>query len=60
METASEITILVKLSPRCGAIFEEFKSDHDLMTGKSPAICLLSPTRWTGRVDSYTQYPREL
>ena len=53
METASEITKHVKLSPRRDAIFEEFKSDHDSMTGsKSPAICLLCPTHWTVRADS--------
>ncbi len=53
LETASEITKLIKLSPRRDAIFEELKSDHDLMTGsKSPAICLLCPTRWTVRADS--------
>ncbi len=44
LETTSEITKLIKLSPRRDAIFEELKSDHDLMTGsKSRAICLLCP-----------------
>ncbi len=53
LEIASEITKLIKLSPRRDAIFKELKSEHDLMTeSKSPAICLLCPTRWTVRADS--------
>ena len=62
IETVSEITKVVILSPRPYAIFEEFKSNLDSMRGsKSPAICLLCPTRWTVRADSiHAEYPQEL
>ena len=53
LETTHEITKLIKLSPRCDAIFKELQADNTLSSVSSGvSIKLLCPTRWTVHADS--------
>lgn len=53
LETAYEITKLIKYSPRREGIFEQLKCAHEVETGfHSAGIRLLCPTRWTVRANT--------
>ena len=53
LETAHEITKLIKFSPWREAVFQELKERNEMLTEcHSPGVRVLCPTRWTVRADS--------
>ena len=49
MDTVSEISKLIKLSPKRDAVFTKLKTD---LSPETPGFRVLCPTRWTVRADS--------
>lgn len=53
LETAQEITKLIKFSPRRDAVFKRLKAENEsMLENKTIGIRVLCPTRWTVRADS--------
>lgn len=50
LDTVEEMTKLIKKSPKCQVIFEQY---HEQISVESPGIRMLATTRWTVRADAF-------